>query len=222
MGSPTPRRRSPAPRKPPPRRRKPPPREPAGTTPRIVAAAAVAVLLIIAIVTITMVAGGGGDDAGTAADSSARQEPTPAPTRTPTATPKPARTPRPLTPAQRDTRDQAARIVTDRDYEVTRLRDFDPRKTLQVLIGRGTSGNELAFFFVDGEYIGNDSTSSSAQLTKRRGGESTSVVLRYGIFDAADGPGDKPSGDPVDVTFRWDGTRLQPSQPLPAVSERSR
>lgn len=182
--------------------------------------AAVTALLVVGLVCLVLLVGGGGDGGdGRAAIVDAT--PTPTATATPTRTPKPKPTPTPLTAEQRAERDRAAETVKSRGYDVVRLRDFDPDKTLQVLIGRDSGGQELAFFFVDGEYIGNDSTSASSDLSVRHGGgDATSVVLGYATYVPGDAA-DDPSGDPVDVTFRWDGTRLAPQEPLPDPTERT-
>jgi hypothetical protein len=198
------------PRKPPPRRRPISGQRKDSRSARIFGGAALGGLLLVLLIVVVLVVGSGGgdDDASSAAD--ARPTATATPTPEATRTPKPSPTPRPLTAAQRQQRDMAAKTVADRGFDVTRLRDFDARKTLQVLIGKSNSGNELAFFFVDGEYIGNDSTESSKSLTVRRGGDSTTAILRYAVSD----------GDPVDVSFRWDGTRLTPDPEIPPTSSR--
>jgi hypothetical protein len=202
---------------PPPKRaggRRPDPRD--HTPERIVAVAAVAGLLLVLIVTIGMIAGAAGDgDDERAAVATA----TPTETPEPTPTPKPKPTPVPLTDAERAERDAAAEVVESRGFEVVRLRDYDPRDTLRVLIGRTSTGSHLAFFFVQGQYIGNDSTEPSARLRVRRTGD-LQTTLRYGIYQSGDEQ-DKPTGDPIDVGFKWDGSSLQPLTALPAPEQRT-
>ena len=118
----------------------------------------------------------------------------------PTATPRPERTPAPLTAAQRAARQAAAQLVESKGFEVVRLRDYDPRRKLRVLIGEDASGGRLAFFFVDGGYIGNDRSTAGPGLKVERAGN-VQVTLTY-------------EGG-TDVRFRWDGTRLAPQDPLP-------
>src|SRR4029079_16010292 len=98
-------------------------------------------------------------------------------TPTPTPTPKPKPTPVPLTAGQREERSAAAEVVQSRGFDVVRLRDWDPKDTLRVLIGEASSGR-MAFFFVNGDYIGNDSSDPSARLSVRRTSDLT-VTLRY-------------------------------------------
>ena len=178
-----------------------------------------AALLLVLAVSVSLVSSairGDGDDeqevtASTTATPTATPEPTP--------TPKPSPTPVPLTADERAQRQAAADIVTSRGFEVTRLRDWDPDDTLRVLVGRTSSGAELAFFFVNGDYIGNDAQDPSARLKVAKRGD-LAVTLAYGIYAPGDAA-DKPTGGPVRVRFLWDGTRLTPQDPLPVPEQRT-
>ena len=200
-----------------PRRRPGTPRSvPDSMTPeRILALAGVGGLLLVGLISLILLVGaaGGDDEEPVAATATATATPEP------TATPKPKPTPVPLTADQKAERQAAADIVESRGFDVVRLRDYDPRKTLRVLIGRTSSGSHLAFFFVNGDYIGNDAQDPSAKLKMAKAGDLV-VTLSYGIFAPGDEPG-KPSGGPVKVRFKWDGTRLAPQDPLPAPEQRT-
>jgi len=186
---------------------------------RVLGLAGVAALLLVLAVSVSLVSSairGDGDDEQEAIASTT---PTPTATPEPTRTPRPRRTPEPLTAGERTVRNAAADVVRSRGFEVTRLRDWDPDDTLRVLIGRTSSGAELAFFFVNGDYIGNDSGDPSANLRVRRTSDLT-ATLSYGTY----APGDdatKPTGDRVDVRFTWDGARLTPASALPDPSLRT-
>src|SRR3954469_15631423 len=201
---------------PPPRRPPGAPREvPHSLTPeRMLALAGVAGLLIVGLVSVILILGAGGDDEEPVASA-----PVATATPKPTATAKPKPTPVPLTPEQKQERRAAADVVTSRGFSVVRLKDYDPRKTLRVLIGRTTSGSHLAFFFVNGDYIGNDSQDPSARLKLAKQSDLT-VTLAYGIFQPGDQPG-KPTGTPVKVRFTWDGSRLTPEDQLPLPQQRT-
>jgi hypothetical protein len=202
----------------PPRRRPPgaPHQPPDHLTPeRVLALAGVAGLLLVGLVSLILILGsGGGDDEETAAVAPTA---TATPKPTPTAEPKP--TPVPLTAEQKQERKAAADVVASRGFDVVRLKDYDPRKTLRVLIGRTTSGSHLAFFFVNGDYIGNDAQDPSAKLSVAKRGDLV-TTLAYGTFAPGDEPG-KPTGGPVKVRFKWDGTRLAPQDPMPTPEERT-
>lgn len=203
---------------PPPRRRPPRSREPAPdrTRSRALGLAGVAGLFVVLVVVVVLLAGSGGGDAGageTTATATASATPEP------TATPKPMPTRVPLTPDEKLDRQDDIDLVRSRGYDVVSRRDWKPDDTLQVLIGRSSSGGELAFFFVDGQYLGNDSMDSSGRLRLRET-DDLSVTLRYGTYASGD-PAEAPSGEPVDVEFRYEGGRVSPVEPIPEVTERT-
>ena len=167
------------------------------TRQRALALAGVTGLMIIALIMLIMVASAFDDDEPEVATGPVATK-TPEPT--PTAKPKPKPTPVPLNAEQRAARDAAVQLVESKGFEVVRKRDYDPRRKLRVLIGEDTAGGRLAFFFVDGTYIGNDKTGASPKLKVKRAGN-VQVTLTY-------------EGG-TDVRFKWDGTRLAPQDPLP-------
>ncbi len=163
---------------------------------RALAFAGVGGLIAIGLACLVMIASAfRGDD-----EPEVAATPAPTATATPTATPKPEPTPVPLTEEQKAARQTAADLVRDKGFEVVRLRDYDPRRKLRVLIGEEPSGMRLAFFFVDDLYIGNDRRALSAKLKVKRAGN-TQVTLTY---DGA-----------TDVRFKWNGSSLVPQDPLP-------
>ena len=166
------------------------------TRERALALAGVTGLMVVGLIMLIMVASAfnGDEEPEVAAGPAATRTPEPTPT------PKPKPTPVPLTAEQRAARQTAAQLVESKGFEVVRLRDYDPRRKLRVLIGEDTAGGRLAFFFVDGTYIGNDRETASPELKVGRAGN-IQVTLTY-------------DGD-TDVRFRWDGTRLAPQDPLP-------
>lgn len=181
----------------------------------MLAVAGVAGLLLVGLISLVMVLGalGGGDEEREAASAEATPEATP----TPTATPSP--TPVPLTRAQRAQRRAAADLVRSRGFEVTRLADYNPRRTLRVLIGRTSVGTRMAFFFVGDDYIGNDAQEPSAELKVVRSRD-VRVTLAYGIYAPGD-EADEPTGGPVRVRFAWDGAQLTPLDPIPPPEQRT-
>ena len=193
------------------------PATPHNLTPeRMLALAGVGGLLLVGLISLILVVGAaGGDDP----ESEVTAQATATATATPTPTPEPTPTPVPLTAQQKAERQAAADVVTSRGFEVVRLGDYDPRKTLRVLIGRTTEGSHMAFFFVNGDYIGNDSTDPSAKLRLAKQGD-LRVTLAYRIYAPGDEP-DKPTGGPVRVRFTWDGATLAPQDPLPPPEQRT-
>ena len=198
-----------------PRSRRPEPRD--RTPERVLALAGVGGLLLVFVVTLVLILGGGGSSSDQAV-ASITPTATATATPTPTATPKPKPTPVPLTPAQRAERTAAADLVRSRGFTVTRLRDYDPEDTPRVLIGKTSSGGRLAFFFVQGDYIGNDSTEVSGRLRVKRTADLT-TTLTYGVAQPSTTGGD-PTVSKLDVRFTWDGSRLNPDQELPPTAQR--
>lgn len=170
-------------------------------------------LMAVGLAGVLIVAGGG--DGGEEAAPRAVASPGP----TAQATPTPAATPRPLTRRERAERAAAAGIVRSRGFSVVRLRDYDPRSVLRVLLGRDPSGARLAFFFARDEYVGNDAEEPSAELRVRRR-RPRRVTLAYGVY----APGDEsccPSGGPVPVRFELEGAAVAPVDPMPPAEQRS-
>ncbi len=129
---------------------------------------------------------------------------TPTPRVSRTATPTPSTTPGHLTLAE------ASNTVNGLGFTVTDSSGFVRGRTLNVLIGRKANSpavpQQFGFFFVGTEMIGKDFAEPSAGISVAAARE-TSVVLRYDLYE----PLDKvccPSGGNADVTFRWDGTKL--------------
>ena len=167
------------------------------TRERALALAGVAGLLIVGLWCLIMIVSAFSGDDEPEIQAAA---PTATATPKPTPTPKPKPTPVPLTPEGRAAREAAAKLVRDRGFEPVRLRDYDPRRKLRVMLGQDTAGNRLAFFFVDDLYIGNDRSGASPELKVKRAGN-IQVTLTY---------------DDTDVRFKWNGTSLAPQDPLPA------
>jgi len=187
-----------------------PPRDPAKE--RALAFAGVGALLVALVLCIAWITGASGDDDGAATQQAA--EPTPQAT----ATPKPKPTAVPLSADEKAERQAALDVLATREMEPTRLRDWDPDDTLRVLIGETTDGGKMAFFFVNGDYVGNDTSEVSGSVKVKRTDDLT-TTLRYGTFVPGDRPG-KPSGEPVDVAFTWDGTALSPETTVPPLDQR--
>jgi hypothetical protein len=200
----------------------PPPKPPVGGRPpadrtlsRVLGIAGVVGLFVVLIVMVSLIGGSGGDDASEEAVVTPAVTPTPTPTRTP----KPEKTPVPLTPEQKLDRQDDLDVVSSRGFDVVDKHDWNPDDTLQVLIGKGSSGGYLAFFFVDGQYLGNDSTELSAKLKIKRTND-LDVTLAYGIYQPGDDPL-KPTGDPVLVHFRYEGGQVAPVEAIPAPEQRT-
>lgn len=114
----------------------------------------------------------------------------------------------------------AEATVRRQGYKIDDPSDYHANQTLTVLIGTGERSNDgydkRAFFFVDGKYIGTDSTQPSAGLSVS-GQSDTEVVLSYTLYK----PGNSlccPAGGQAKVRFQLNDGRLAPLDPIPPVS----
>ena len=175
---------------------------------RALALAGLAGLLLVGLLSVGLVLTSGGGEEETQAL---------APTPSPSPTPTPAPTPKPLTPEQRAERRAAVEQLREQGFEPVRLKQYDPEKTLRVLLGEPTAASRAAgvpegrraFFFVGDAFVGTDAPEVSSDLELGRRTE-RAVTLRYGLETLED----------TAVRFRWDGTALVPQSTVPSVLER--
>ncbi len=114
----------------------------------------------------------------------------------------------------------AAAVVTAHGYTPTDVSDYHPTQTLGVLVGARTGSADgyaqRAFFFLDGHYLGTDSSQASASVHVVSQSD-TEVALAYALYRAHD-PLCCPSGGQAVVHFQLNNGTLVPLQPLPPVS----
>jgi hypothetical protein len=180
------------------------------TRERILGLAGTAGLLLVAVLILVMVGGGGGggDEEQAAAPATGQEEPEADPT------------PPPLTDEQREERDEAAEVLREQGYEPRRRRSWRADHTLRVLFGEpvdGPEGTLRAFFFVDGENVGTDASSASADVRVARERDDQ-VTLRYRLF--APGDTEEPTGEVRRVRFRWGDGALEVRDEVPTSTER--
>jgi hypothetical protein len=132
------------------------------------------------------------------------------------------RRPRRLTASQRAARTAAVAAVRSQGYEPVRVRQFDPRHALRVLVAHPSGdplGPRRAFFFRSSGLVGSDSPSGSSRLAVSGAGRSW-VTLAYGVYAF----GDRsccPSGGRVEVRFGWTGGAVAPTGgTIPASDQR--
>jgi len=104
-------------------------------------------------------------------------------------------------------------VLSARGYSAANPSTYNAQNTLQVLIGnRDSGGGQKAFFFVNGNYIGTDSTLPSASITVVSAGD-TEVTLGYGLVHP-----DGSSAGVDRVTFALNDGMLVPLSPIPPAS----
>lgn len=118
----------------------------------------------------------------------------------------------------------AAAVATVKAHEYTPndTSEYHADQTLRVLTATRTSAvggyGQRAFFFLDGRYIGTDTSEPSATVRVVSQGD-TEVVLAYPLYGTRD-PLCCPSGE-AKVHFQLNNGRLVPLQPIPPVSSTS-
>jgi hypothetical protein len=114
----------------------------------------------------------------------------------------------------------ALAVVRAHGYTAEDTSDYHPNQTLRVLIGTGSHSNDgydkQAFFFVDGRYLGTDSSRPSAQIGVVSQSD-TEVTLAYGLYRPND-PLCCPGGGTAHVRFQLNNGRLVPLDPIPPLS----
>lgn len=117
----------------------------------------------------------------------------------------------------------AEAVVHAHGYTPEDPSDYHPNQTLRVLIGVSTSSNQgfarLAYFFVDGRYLGTDSTQPSAQVSVVAQSD-TEVTLAYSLYRPSD-PLCCPGGGQTKVRFQLNNGQLQSLDPIPPVSSKT-
>jgi LppP/LprE lipoprotein len=94
--------------------------------------------------------------------------------------------------------------------------DYHPNQTLAVLVGSRAGAGSQAFFFVDGKFIGTDTSTPSASINVLSQGD-TEVTLGYPLYRAQDTPG-SPSGGEARVRFQLNDGKLTPLDSIPPTS----
>jgi hypothetical protein len=117
----------------------------------------------------------------------------------------------------------AVAVVRAKGYTPNDTSVYHPSQTLRVLIGtRNRSAgafDEQAFFFVNGHFIGTDSSRPSATLSVVGQGD-TEVTLAYPLYRSADHVC-CPSGGRARVRFQLDNGRLAALDPIPPATSSS-
>lgn len=119
-----------------------------------------------------------------------------------------AHKPKGLTKAQKAARTAAVAELRGQGYTTLKARDYDPRATLRVLIGRpvnDAAAGSFAFFFEGGHYLGRDSVSPSASVKVAKQTEHT-VTLAYRTCCPA---------KHVDVRFKLESGQVHAMQLIP-------
>lgn len=116
--------------------------------------------------------------------------------------------------------DQAVAVVKAHGYTPNDTASYHPDQTLQVLVATRTGSADgyaqQAFFFIDGRYLGTDTSTPSAGI-KLVSQSDTEATLSYRLYR----PGDPlccARGGEATVRFQLNNGRLVPLDPIPPAN----
>jgi LppP/LprE lipoprotein len=113
----------------------------------------------------------------------------------------------------------AAAVVRAHGYTPNDTSQYHANQTLRVLVGTHTGSGDgygqQAFFFLQGRYIGTDTSAPSATL-KVVSQSDTSVTLAYPLYRSKDALC-CPSGGQANVRFELNNGKLSPAQAIPPL-----
>ncbi len=114
----------------------------------------------------------------------------------------------------------AAAVVRARGYTPNDTSEYHPEQALRVLIGTRSGSSDgygqQAFFFVNGRYLGTDSSQPSATV-KVVSQNDSEVTLAYSLYRRGD-PLASPSGGQAKVRFQLDDGKLVALGAIPPAS----
>jgi hypothetical protein len=168
---------------------------------------------------VAIVSGGGDSESSTtAAGHTTTSSTTTPPTSTSTATATATAT-APATTTQPPLSDAEA-VLAKQGYQDADPATYDQHQSLAVLIGirigSADATAQRAFFFADGGFIGTDTSDDSAGV--RVGYQRPPVIaLQYALYRPKD-PQCCATGGKATVRYQWNGTKLEPLDPIPPSS----
>lgn len=155
-----------------------------------------------------------------ATSSSADAQPTERPQPATAVRTKPHAAPQAVPPAEQFSRARATMVKLGYDPGSSQG-NWHPDHELNGLAGSPTGSNghpQQVFFFVNGDYIGTDTSEPSQGIVIADSGKDA-VTVRYALF----GPNDAMCCPKhfADVSYRWDGNQLIPANPIPSATDPS-
>jgi LppP/LprE lipoprotein len=114
----------------------------------------------------------------------------------------------------------ATAVLQAKGFTANDTSEYHPSQTLRVLIGTRSGSadgyGQQAFFFVNGRFIGTDSSQPSGTLRVVEQSD-TEVTLAYPLYRKSD-PLCCPSGGQATVRFQLNDGKLAPLDPIPPVT----
>ena len=103
-------------------------------------------------------------------------------------------------------------VVAAHGYAPSSPSTYNPQNTLQVVVATNQLGLQKAFFFVNGRYIGTD-TSAASRSVSLVGQSDTEVTLGYALVHP-----DGSSAGTAQVSYALNNGQLSPLDPIPTAN----
>ena len=112
----------------------------------------------------------------------------------------------------------AKTVMSHQGYEPVNPDQYSTSSNLRFMVGRTSPTKEKVFFFLgDNRWLGTDTKDPSMTIDVAHS-DTNSVQVTYGLYKPAD-LDNKPTGGTKTVTFKWNGSKLEPLDAIPSSSE---
>ena len=112
----------------------------------------------------------------------------------------------------------AKTVMAHQGYSPVNTDQYSPSSNLRFMVGRTSPTKMKVFFFVgDNRWLGTDTKDPSMTISVAHS-DTDSVQVTYGLY-RPDDLDNKPSGGTKTVTFKWNGSKLEPLDEIPSSSD---
>ena len=112
----------------------------------------------------------------------------------------------------------AKTVMSHQGYAPVNPDQYSTNSNLRFMVGRTSPTKMKVFFFLgDNRWLGTDTKEPSMTINVAHS-DNDSVQVTYGLY-TPDDLDNKPTGGTKTVTFKWNGTKLEPLDDIPDASE---
>lgn len=112
----------------------------------------------------------------------------------------------------------AKTVMSHQGYSPVNVDQYSTNSNLRFMVGRTSPTKQKVFFFLgDKRWLGTDTTDPSMTISVAHS-DTDSVQVTYGLYKPDD-LDNKPTGGTKTVTFKWNGSKLEPLDEIPPSSE---
>lgn len=112
----------------------------------------------------------------------------------------------------------AKTVMSHQGYSPVNTDQYSASSNLRYMVGRTSPTKMKVFFFLgDDRWLGTDTKDPSMTVSVAHS-DTDSVQVTYGLYKPAD-LDNKPTGGTRTVTFKWNGSKLEPLDEIPSSSD---